>query len=142
MGRPINGGLGYVAQDLTVVETFIASEAIVKGDVVMFDLTNKSLYHCSQSDANGIPIGVAQEAAAASGDHIKVQTYGIGIKAITTGGSANVGAALVCGAAGASAEVAGGTEPTNRPLGWAFALDTSTALAAGDYVITCGPILR
>lgn len=142
MGRPINGGFGYTAQNVTVIETFIASEAIAVGDVVMFDLTNKSQYHCSQSDANGIPIGIALEAATASGDEIKVQTYGIGIKAITTGGSAAAGAALVCGAAGATAEVAAGTAPTNRPLGWALAADSSTALAAGNYVITCGPITR
>ena len=139
MSRRIPSANSYDPAGPVIIETFIAGETITEGNVVVLDTTNKDGYHVMQSDANTVGIGIAQEAAAAAGDEIKVQTYGVGIKAITTGGSAAANASLKAGAAGATAEVAAGTA-CYAAFAYALDADTSTTLAAGDYFITFGPV--
>jgi len=140
MSRIINGGLGYDPQDIPVIETFVAGENITKGNVVRMDTTGKNQYTVYQSDANTVGVGIAQETVT-SGGRIKVQTYGIGLQALVTGGSAAANAALKAGAAGATAEVAAGTA-CFAPIGYALDADSSTTLAAGDYFLTVGPVYR
>lgn len=138
MSRRIPSATSYDPAGPVVIETFIAGEDITEGNVVVLDYSNEDGYHVRQSDANTVGIGIAQETAS-SGSAIKVQTYGIGIKPITTGGSAAANASLKAGAAGATAEVAAGTA-CYAAFAYALDADTSTTLAAGDYFITFGPV--
>ena len=156
MGLPITG-----AKDLNNPKAeyrFLVlncAEAITKGNVVRWtqgDTSDTSGDYAmasfseslagaqvSQSDANLGACGIAMETGAA-GAWIKVQTKGLGQQAIVTGGAADVSTMLYAGAAGATAETAldgtidGG--PVVGLVGIALKADTSTALAAGEYIVT------
>jgi predicted transcriptional regulator len=134
----ISAASNYDPSGPICIETFIAGEAITEGDVVILDHTDENGYTVLQSNADSVAIGVAQEDAA-DGAEVKVQTYGLGIKAITTGGSAAANSSLIAGASGATAEVAAGTA-AYAPFAYALEADSSTTLAAEDYFITFGPV--
>ena len=94
------------------VEIFLASAAIVKGDVVQFDDTktgaDRALYvkkAATTATGNGLAVGVAIEAATAAGDLVRVVIAGY---AEDVKCAAGVGAGTVVNAAGA---VAGEVEP-------------------------------
>lgn len=90
--------------------------------------------------AGGLPIGVAVESVA-SGKDVKVQTKGLGLVDIRTGGSAAADTALIANDVGVTAEVAMGsvanTDEPEQLIGLALDEDSSTTLAAGDYVLMC-----
>ena len=132
---------------------FKAAVAITKGNVLRHMTSgdsglggySTSYYGMSVAvgAANTIPVGVAMStvaaAAAAAGAFLKVQTGGLGQQDLTTGGSADAGTLLYTGAAGATAESALGSitdgDIVLGTLGIALAADSSTTLAAGNYVL-------
>ena len=152
MGLPIQGTTALSTSSRYDGElqfrVYRAAEAITKGNALRWATTGDSAaggydadclgYMVAQGDANGIGAGIAMEAAAA-GAMFRVQTFGVGLQDITTGGSMDAATVLYVGAAGATAEVAAGSTSDADMLlgmvGFGFTTDTSTTGAAGDYFV-------
>jgi hypothetical protein len=118
------------------------SDGVTKGSIVGWStLADDGITVVTFTEtAGGLPVGVAVEAAAAGKD-VKIQTKGLGIVDITTGGSAAADTALIADDNGVTAEVAmGDAANTHEPeqlIGLALDANTSTTLAAGDYILMC-----
>ena len=90
--------------------TLFATAAIAKGDVVEIDpgtTTNGSGMHVKKSSAqdNEVVIGVAETAAAAAGDTVRVQVAGFNANAVDSGSGITAGEAVGCDNAGKVATV-------------------------------------
>ena len=113
-----------------------AAAAITKGNVVAWDATADDGITVIQAGVGSVPCGIALEAAAAAGDYLWIQTRGIGKVALVTGGSVAAGSGMICAATGAVAhDVIDASLVGPFMVGIALQADSSTTLAAGDYIV-------
>ena len=119
--------------------------AITTGMVVCFSTAGVTDRYSVTPDraggtsVNAQPAGVALNTAnVAADEYFWVQCYGLGEKAIVTDGSVAQSEHLIAHATtDGGTDTAAGTEATGAVLGTALVADTGTALAAGEYTLTC-----
>jgi hypothetical protein len=110
-------------------------EDITAGQVVKWSATADDGITVLICGSGEVPCGVALEAIA-SGGYGYMQTRGIGLVALTTGGSVAAGSACISAASGAvGVDVIDASLVTPFMVALALADDSSTTLAAGDYIV-------
>ena len=111
--------------------TLTATAAITKGDVVMIDTgttTNGAGMHVKKTDAadDQLQIGVAAEAASASGDEIRIQVAGFNADCTDSGSGITAGLLVGCDTAGKVETVSDQTATTKY-----FAVCVTTFTSGG-----------
>jgi len=105
------------------------------GDLFVPDKSGTQLGHTAAT-GNAL-FGHVCQATANHNGYGWVQVGGVGLHAVTTDGNVAAQGVLKV-SAGVVLPIGAGTATANRQWGQAFAADTSTSLAAGDYIIFGG----
>lgn len=128
---------GHNDQNPVRIEKFRCGGTIAVGDVVKLDTSAAGDFGRVVECTQGVPpVGVALEAGT-DGTYIRVQTWGIGLVALTTSGSVAADALMIphSTAGQVTADAVAADTVGHLVLGIALADDSSTSQAAGTYFL-------